>query len=217
MHTTKYHFPSANSADARGLLAQSDFISASLAFSAHSQGIFPWYNPGNPILWWSPDPRAIIPTATIHTSRSLHKLLRTMPYHLSLDTAFTAVIDHCAKVHGETWITDDMRSTYLTLHDQGRAHSCELWQEGTLIGGLYGVALERIFCGESMFSLRPSASKIVLVQLCAHLAAMGIDTLDTQFLTPHLISMGAKNIPRDEYLSRLTENPDAHRGRWHLC
>lgn len=109
-----------------------------------------------------------------------------------------------------------MRATYLTLHEQGRAHSCELWQDDELVGGLYGVALERIFCGESMYSLRPSASKIVLVQLCAWLAARGIDTLDTQFLTPHLISMGAIAIPRRDYLARLTDNPDKHRGRWQI-
>lgn len=142
--------------------------------------------------------------------------MRRTNYRLTLDTAFTAVIDYCANCHGATWITGEMRQTYLALHEQGRAHSCELWQDDELVGGLYGVALERIYCGESMFSLRPSASKIVLVRLCAWLAAQGIDTLDTQFLTPHLISMGAVNIPRRDYLARLTANPDKHRGHWHI-
>ena len=142
--------------------------------------------------------------------------MRRMTYRLTLDTAFAATIDHCASSHGATWITPVMRATYLTLHEQGRAHSCELWQDDELVGGLYGVALERIFCGESMYSLRPSASKIVLVQLCAWLAARGIDTLDTQFLTPHLISMGAIAIPHRDYLARLTDNPDKHRGRWQI-
>ena len=216
MLETRYRFPPADRADADGLVAQSDHIDAEMAFTAHSQGIFPWYNPGDPILWWSPDPRAIIPTAAIHTSRSLRKHMRRMTYRLTLDTAFAATIDHCASSHGATWITPVMRATYLTLHEQGRAHSCELWQDDELVGGLYGVALERIFCGESMYSLRPSASKIVLVQLCAWLAARGIDTLDTQFLTPHLISMGAIAIPRRDYLARLTANPDKHRGRWQI-
>ncbi|MFC2504329.1 MAG: leucyl/phenylalanyl-tRNA--protein transferase [Cardiobacterium sp.] len=216
MRDPRYRFPPADSADEHGLVARSNFIDAEMAFAAHSQGIFPWYNPGEPILWWSPDPRAIIPTAAVHASRSLRKLMRRTNYRLTLDTAFTAVIDYCASCHGATWITGEMRQTYLALHEQGRAHSCELWQDDELVGGLYGVALERIYCGESMFSLRPSASKIVLIRLCAWLAAQGIDTLDTQFLTPHLISMGAVNIPRRDYLARLTANPDKHRGHWHI-
>ena len=150
----------------------------------------------------------------MHVSRSLRKQLRTMPYHLTLDTAFGRVIDYCANVHGDSWITADIRRCYTELYRQGRAHSCELWHGDSLIGGMYGVSLERIFCGESMFSLRPSASKIVLVRLCQYLARLGIDTLDTQFLTPHLISMGGIHIPRRDYLARLTDNPDAHRGRW---
>jgi len=209
-----YRFPPADLADEDGLVAHSDHINADMAFTAHSQGIFPWYNPGDPVLWWSPDPRAIIPTDAIHTSHSLHKQMRHGDYRLTLDTDFAAVIDHCAVCHGDSWITPEMRDTYLTLYEQGRAHSCELWQGDELVGGLYGVGLERIFCGESMYSKRPSASKIVLVRFCAWLAARGIDTLDTQFLTPHLISMGAINIPRSEYLARLTTSPDKHRGRW---
>lgn len=209
-----FPFPPVSQADASGLLAAGGELTPEQVWLAHQSGVFPWYCENTPILWWAPNPRAIIPTNRLHISRSLAKTLRSGGFRITYDTAFTAVVEYCAQVHGESWITAAVKAAYTALYEEGRAHSCELWIDGELKGGLYGVCLDRVFCGESMFSLVPSASKIVLAELCAHLHRCGITVLDTQFLTPHLVSMGALEIPRDTYQTLLGGNPDRLRGRW---
>ena len=212
-----YHFPDPESADPEGLLAIGGDLAPGRVFAAHSRGIFPWFNHIENILWWAPPERAILPCARFHASRTLHKTARRHPgYRLTLDHAFTQVMRACRDTRDESWINPHMINAYSALHQQGRAHSCELWDGGELIGGTYGIALEHIFCGESMFSLRPSASSLVLAGLCRYLLTRGIAILDTQFTTAHLASLGAITIPRSEYQRLLTPNPDRHRGQWHL-
>lgn len=214
-HSPPLHpFPPVEQADSQGLLAMGGRLSPEQVWLAHQSGIFPWYGEDSPILWWSPNPRGVIFCAELHISRSLQKTLRKQDYQLRFDHDFSQVIDCCAAVHGDSWITPEMKATYTALHQQGRAHSCELWQAERLVGGLYGVCLDKIFCGESMFSLIPNASKIVLAHLCAFLHEQGIILLDTQFITAHLQSMGAVEISRQEYLSYLGGNPDRLRGNW---
>lgn len=207
-------FPDVASADHQGLLAVSRTLTAELAFAAHCEGVFPWFENDDTILWWAPDPRCVIPTARAHLSRSLRKTLRDPDYRITLDMDFAATIDHCARLHGKTWITPLIRKTYTRLHQHGLAHSCELWRGQELIGGMYGVGLDKIFCGESMFSVQKSASKIVLLWLCAYLAERGVLLLDTQFMTPHLMSMGAVEIPRQRYQTYLSDQPQRLRGNW---
>ena len=209
-----FSFPPVERADRRGLLAIGGKLSPAQVWLAQQSGVFPWDGAGSPILWWAPNPRGVIFCQDLHISRSFDKAMRRMPFQIGFDRAFAHTMDYCAKVHGESWIDEQMRSCYIALHEQGLAHSCELWHEDTLLGGLYGVCLDRVFCGESMFSLVPNASKIVLARLCAFLAAQGIEVLDTQFLTPHLQSMGGVEIPRQEYMRYLGGNPERLRGDW---
>lgn len=207
-------FPPVAHADAHGLLAIGGELTPDQVWLAHQNGIFPWYQPEGPILWWAPNPRAVIKTNNIHQSRSLKRVKKKYHYDIRFDNDFTAVIDHCATVHGESWITPEMKHTYTNLHQQGRAHSCELYVDGALQGGLYGVCLHQVFCGESMFSLMPNASKIVLVELCHWLCKQGICLVDAQFLTPHLQSMGAIEISRQCYMTYLQGDPDRLKGNW---
>ncbi|UJF24819.1 leucyl/phenylalanyl-tRNA--protein transferase [Suttonella sp. R2A3] len=209
-----YEFPDPRAANEDGLLAIGGDLEPARVFSAHCQGIFPWFSDAQPILWWSPPVRAVIPCHNVHISRSLKRFVRQNDVRLSFDQAFARVMGYCREVHGESWIDEKMVFSYSELHRQGRAHSIEVWQDDTLIGGLYGVALNRIFCGESMFSLHQNASKIALVSLCLTLSQNHIDYLDCQFLTEHLASMGAINISREDYLSLLTGDPDRLRGSW---
>lgn len=175
---------------------------------AYRQGIFPWYSPGDPILWWSPDPRGVLLPDEVHVARSLRRSFHRHPdLHFTLDTAFPAVLAGCAAPRtGEagTWITPDMKRAYIRLHELGYAHSCELWAQGKLVGGLYGVALGGMFYGESMFSRVTDASKLVLVLLARQLSAWGYALIDTQFLTPHLARMGAREVPRALFLELLS-------------
>lgn len=212
-----YRFPDVDSADAEGLLAIGGDLHPARVFAAHSRGIFPWFNDIANILWWAPPERAILPCARFHASRTLRKTARRNPhYRLTLDTAFAQVIRACRDLREDSWIDGHMIAAYTALHTQGRAHSCELWNGGELIGGLYGVALEHVFCAESMFSRAPSASTLVLAALCHYLAARGIAVIDTQFMTDHLQTLGAITIPRHEYQRLLTRNPDTHRGTWQM-
>lgn len=214
---THYRFPDVNAADPQGLLAIGGDLAPARVFAAHSRGIFPWFNHIDHILWWAPPERTILPCAHIHIGRTLRKTARRHPdYRLTLDTAFTAVMRACRDSRDESWIDEHMITAYSTLHHQGRAHSGELWQNGELIGGVYGVGLEHIFCGESMFSRRPGASGLVLAGLCRYLQTRGIAVIDTQFMTPHLQSLGAITLPRHEYQRLLSANPDRHRGIWHM-
>lgn len=161
-------------ADPNGLLAFGGDLSPGRVLAAYRDGIFPWYSPGDPILWWSPDPRAILHPEALHISRSLHKFMRKQPFYITLNYAFAAVIHACAHARQEgTWISLEMIAAYCTLHQQGHAHSIEVWQNDELVGGLYGIAQVKLFCGESMFSTRDNASKCALVALVTHFVRCG--------------------------------------------
>jgi len=195
-----------------GLLAFGGNLGPETLLTAYRQGIFPWYSAGQPILWWSPDPRAVLVPGAIHVSRSLAKAIRRPGYHIRVDTVFATVVEACAAPRGHdsgTWILPEMISAYRRLHELGHAHSIEYWLNGELAGGLYGVAIGAVFCAESMFSRAPNASKIVLAHLSRGLAAGGFTLIDCQFETLHLQSMGAVTVSRRRYLEHLRA-PAAH-------
>jgi leucyl/phenylalanyl-tRNA--protein transferase len=218
---TNTPFPPPESAliEPNGLLAVGGDLSPARLLDAYRRGIFPWYSDGDPILWWSPDPRMVLFPAELRIARSLAKTLRNREYEVRYDTAFEEVIERCAEprdgVPG-TWITNEMRAAYSRLHALGWAHSAETWIEGTLAGGLYGVAIGRMFFGESMFTRSRDASKIALVDLVRKLRREGYGMIDCQMHTPHLASFGARLIPRTEFRRRLAELIDYGRpaGRW---
>ncbi len=191
-----------------GLLAAGGDLSPARVLAAYRQGIFPWYEDGQPILWWSPDPRAVIPAGRMHISRGLRRLLRSGRYQLSLDQDCAGVIEGCTKPRTGrpgTWITRDMHAAYLELHHMGHVHSIEVWEDRVLIGGLYGVALGRVFCGESMFSQRNNASKVAMACLDRILDKAGFELMDCQMYTPHLASLGAQTMSRRRYLEKLRD------------
>lgn len=199
-------FPPPELAEPGGLLAVGGDLSPQRLLLAYSMGIFPWFNEQDPILWWSPDPRCIFEPAELKVSRSLAKVLRQGGFTVTFDRAFAGVIDACAELrrHGEgTWITAEMRQAYCRLHQMGYAHSVEAWRAGELAGGLYGVCLGRCFFGESMFHRVADASKVALVTLARHLQAQDFELIDCQLPSPHLASLGAREIPREEFLRRL--------------
>ncbi len=187
---------------------------------AYRMGIFPWYSDQEPILWWSPDPRLVLYPDEFRISRSLRKTIRKELFQVTLDRSFSRVITECARIrteHGErTWIVDEMIRAYCRLHQSGFAHSVEAWQNGRLAGGLYGVSLGKCFFGESMFSQISNASKVAFVALVQILKRRSFRMIDCQVATAHLISFGAREIPRDEYLKQLgqfLESPTL-RGNW---
>ena len=206
--TPETQFPSPDSASDEGLVAVGGEITTKRVLSAYRQGIFPWYSEDQPVLWWSPEPRAILCPDDIKISRSLKKTLRHNNFSFTADTAFSEVIKACAgpRIHspsGGTWITDEMMSTYNRLHQLGYGHSIEVWKDEKLVGGLYGLSLGSAFFGESMFSHQTDASKLALVYLAEFSKSNGIDFIDCQLPTDHLASMGAVNISRKEYLKML--------------
>lgn len=174
---------------------------------AYRQGIFPWPIDDWPLTWFCPEERAILEFKDLHVSRSLEKIRKRAPFRLTIDQEFRSVIEACAKAkrNGEegTWITPEMIRAYCELHRSGHAHSVEAWEGERLVGGLYGVDADGAFAGESMFFLRPNASKLALLHLIEHLAARGLDWIDIQVMTPHMDALGAKLISRDEFLERL--------------
>lgn len=191
-----------------GLLAFGGDLSPQRLMNAFRQGIFPWYSKGDPILWWSPDPRAVFKTSALHLSRRFRRHLRRCTWQLRADHAFADVVAACARTarrgqHG-TWILPEMASAYLRLHQLGHAHSVEVYDDHRLVGGVYGVLAGPVFCGESMFSHASGASKLALAALCRLLSDNSIDWLDAQMHTPHLESLGALLIPRQSYLEYLT-------------
>jgi leucyl/phenylalanyl-tRNA--protein transferase len=202
-------FPSPTSAlaEPNGLLAAGGDLSPRRILAAYRRGIFPWYSPGEPILWWSPDPRMVLFPTEFKISRSLARTLRSAAYQVRLDTAFADVIAACAETpragQSGTWITGEMQAAYRRLHELGYAHSVEVTMDGQLVGGLYGMALGRVFYGESMFAWRSDASKIALAHLCAHLNRKGFGIIDCQMETAHLASLGARPIPRREFMALL--------------
>ena len=213
-------FPSVQLAmrDPNGLLAIGGDLSITRLLNAYSQGIFPWYNPDEPILWWCPDPRAVLRPREFHVSRSLARALRKRDYAVSLNRAFPRVLEACGapRARGRgTWLGAEMKRAYQALHDHGHAHSVEVWRDGALIGGLYGVALGRVFYGESMFSQADDGSKIAMHHLCQQLAAWDFALMDCQIASPHLTSLGAKELPRESFVA-LLRDAVAHNGpaRW---
>lgn len=195
-------FPHPSLADEDGFLAIGGDLSPERLILAYCNGIFPWFSDGEPILWWSPDPRFIIYPKDIRISHSMKKLLKKNLYRVSFDTCFRDVISSCANVRKEsgTWITDNMIEAYCKLHELGFAHSVETWYEGNLVGGLYGISIGKCFFGESMFSVMNNASKVAFVTLCNKLEERGFSIIDCQVYTKHLESLGAVKISREEFL-----------------
>jgi len=198
-----------------GLLAAGGDLGVPRLLAAYRRGIFPWYDDGQPILWWSPDPRCVFLPGSFHLSRSLRRDARRSDGVIRLNTAFDRVIRACAAPRASqdgTWITEDMAQAYESLHAAGWAHSVEVWEEDELIGGLYGLAIGRAFFGESMFSRRSNASKFTLLYLSGLLDAGEFGLLDCQIQSPHLMSLGARMIPRQEFSMRLESlcNPPSH-------
>jgi leucyl/phenylalanyl-tRNA--protein transferase len=192
-----------------GLLAAGGDLSPQRLVAAYRRGIFPWYSPGQPVLWWSPDPRAVLFPEEFHCSRSLAKSLRNAGFRLSLDEDFAGVIDGCAAPRAAspgTWITSEMRAAYLALPRLGRAHSIEVRQDGALVGGLYGVRLGGVFFGESMFSRQTDASKAALAHLVALCRRNSLAVIDCQLPSRHLQTLGVRSIPRAQFQALLAEH-----------
>jgi leucyl/phenylalanyl-tRNA--protein transferase len=203
-------FPPVQSALANpnGLLAAGGDLSPQRLIEAYRHGVFPWFSEGQPILWWSPDPRMVLVPAEIRITRSLAKVLRNRAYEVRADSAFRTVMQACAGPRRDqdgTWISEDMIAAYCALHQRGIAHSIETWIDGELVGGLYGVALGRMFYGESMFTRAADASKIALVHLARQLERWGFGLIDCQVHTPHLARMGGREMPRDAFMRKLRE------------
>ena len=193
-------------ADDIGLVAVGGDLHPRRLLDAYRHGIFPWYSEGDPVCWWSPDPRAIFELKGLHISRRLRRTIRSGRFSVTVNRDFAGVIRGCAnRTDDETWITSDMIHAYETLHHLGHAHSIEAWSDGVLAGGLYGVAVGGLFAGESMFAHRRDASKVALAFLIDRLRIRGFRLFDIQFLTPHTARFGAIEIPRAAYLSRLRE------------
>lgn len=204
-----------------GLLAAGGELTVSRLLDAYSKGIFPWYERGQPVLWWSPDPRMVLFPEQVRVSRRLARLIAAQEYRFTLDTAFGDVMRACAAPRREgagTWITPEMLAAYTALHEQGYGHSIEVWHGESLVGGLYGVALGRVFFGESMFSGRSNTSKLALVYLARQLQAWGYVLIDCQVSSAHLQSMGAVDISRAEFQQQLRAHAvvEGSAGRWQL-
>jgi len=202
-----------------GLLAAGGELTVERLLAAYRNGIFPWYSDGQPVLWWSPDPRMVLVPREIEISRSLRKRLRRRGFEVRIDTSFNEVMAACAAPRdGEagTWITADMMSAYAAFHRAGHAHSVETWVDGCLAGGLYGVSIGRMFFGESMFARAPDASKIALAHLARQLDRWEFGLIDCQMVTSHLASLGAREIPRKDFLRALSElvNYPSRTGAW---
>ncbi|HAB91512.1 MAG TPA: leucyl/phenylalanyl-tRNA--protein transferase [Pseudomonas sp.] len=194
-----------------GLLAAGGDLSAERLVAAYRHGCFPWYQDGQPLLWWSPDPRTVLLPSNLHISRSLRKVLRSDLFSVTFDRNFTDVIHACSEPRKDedgTWITSEMQAAYFALHAQGHAHSVEVWQQDQLVGGLYGIAIGQLFFGESMFSRTSNASKVGFVTLVSALKAAGFVLIDCQMPTAHLISLGAESIRRSEFSEYLTQHLD---------
>lgn len=197
-------FPDPSEADREGLLAIGGDLSVERLLLAYERGIFPWYGAGLPPLWWSPDPRAVMTPERLHVARSLRRFLRHGDFTLSWNRAFRSVMLACADREEGTWILPEMIEAYSALHALGHAHSLEVWADGELVGGLYGVQRGALFAAESMFHRRTNASKVALVTAVRSLFRAGIRLFEVQFVTEHLASLGAFSVPRAAYLELLT-------------
>ncbi len=189
-----------------GLLAVGGDLSVSRLIQAYQQGIFPWFSEGEPILWWSPNPRAVLYPHNIHISKSSRKYFKKSNWQVSIDTCFSQVIKLCGSTRSVegTWITPEMERAYIALHKAGFAHSLEIWQEDELIGGLYGVSIGRAFFGESMFSTASNASKAAVLLLRSVCERFAIEIIDCQVESEHLASLGAINVERDQFIEEIT-------------
>jgi leucyl/phenylalanyl-tRNA--protein transferase len=212
--------PSPDTADARGLVAVGGDLEPERLLDAYKRGIFPWYEDGLPILWHSPDPRFVLPVDEIEVNRSLRKAIRRGHYEVRLDTQFMRVVKACSVVprpgQDGTWITEEMMRAYAKLHELGWAHSAEAWLEDELVGGLYGVCIGGVFCGESMFAVEPDASKVAFVHLVRQLERWGVELVDCQVATEHLARFGARDWRRAKFLEtlqRLVKQP-SRTGVW---
>jgi leucyl/phenylalanyl-tRNA---protein transferase len=210
-------FPHPGLANTDGLLAIGGDLSPERLILSYGSGIFPWFSEGDPILWWSPDPRFLLFPGTVRVSKSMRKVLKKGIFTVTLDTCFKQVITLCAHLRPEgTWITEEMIAAYSEVHALGFAHSVEVWHEDRLVGGLYGVSLGSCFFGESMFSLMDNASKVALITLSGILEGKGFSLIDCQLHTQHLETLGGVDVPRNEFL-RLLEiglKNTTFRGKW---
>ncbi len=203
--------------DPNGLLAAGGALSPTWLVHAYRRGVFPWYGPGQPILWWTPDPRAVLVPDEFRISRSLARSIRNRGYRTTIDAAFGAVLAGCAAPRRDspgTWLTAAMREAYLALHAVGLAHSIETWHEERLVGGIYGVALGRLFFGESMFARERDASKVALARLVGECRRHGVGLIDCQVPSSHLASLGSRCLPRSEFEARLQELVTAEPPAW---
>jgi leucyl/phenylalanyl-tRNA--protein transferase len=214
-------FPPASQAltEPNGLLAAGGDLSPKRLLAAYRRGIFPWYEEGQPILWWSPDPRSVLRPDAVKVSRSLRRSLNKGGFELEIDRAFEEVVAACAEPRrytDSTWITREMAAAYTRLHGLGWAHSFESWRDGELVGGLYGVAIGRVFFGESMFARATDASKVAFVRLAEHLQAHDFRLIDCQVASAHVASLGATTVSRADFLALLDEycEPPGKPGRW---
>ena len=213
-------FPDPHLADENGLLAIGGDLSPERLLLAYYNGIFPWYSKGDPILWWSPNPRMILNPTKFKVSHSLKQLINSGKYQIRFDTVFTEIIAHCAAVPRKeqdgTWITTPMKKAYIRLHELGFAHSVETWQNNQLVGGLYGISIGKAFFGESMFHLARDASKFATFHLVELAKSLDFHFIDAQQETEHLISLGAEAIPRESFLQNLGKamEYDSARGLW---
>jgi leucyl/phenylalanyl-tRNA--protein transferase len=213
-------FPPPELAEESGLLAVGGDLSPERLIAAYSRGIFPWYGEGDPILWWFTSPRLVLFPAELRISRRLARYVRNTGFHVTVDTAFPEVIGMCADIRTdarrETWISTEMRQAYIRLHHLGYAHSVECWCDGALIGGLYGIALDRVFFGESMFSAVSNASKIALIHLVARLREKSFQMIDCQMTTQHLLRLGAREITGERFSELLCQyiQSTAPDGNW---
>lgn len=206
--TDELVFPPVDLSEPEGILAVGGDLSAERLLLAYRSGIFPWYSDGDPILWWSPDPRFVLVPEELRIPKSMKRVLNSGKFEVTYDREFRKVMEECSgprKRERGTWITPDMLEAYVRLHEMGYAHSVEVRENGKLCGGLYGVSLGRVFFGESMFSRTDNASKTALITLVTKLGGLGFRLIDSQVHTPHVEMMGAREIGRDEYLKRLED------------
>ena len=219
---TSFTFPPLEQATEEGIVAAGGNLSPGMLLSAYQQGIFPWYSEGEPILWWNPDPRMVLPLENLHISKSMRKILQKDHFTYSVDEAFEEVMRNCGSIRrpgqDSTWITEEMVEGYTYLHKLGYAHSVEVWQEDLLVGGLYGISLGSLFFGESMFSKVSNASKAGYIRLVKALGKLDFSLVDCQVYTPHLASLGAFEISRDEYMVLLKKGleKDTLKGDWNV-
>lgn len=216
----RFPFPPPSTADMQGIVAMGGNLSPGMLLSAYEQGLFPWYNQGEPIFWWSLDPRFVLYPENLKISKSMKKLFKKKNWTFSLDQAFPQVIRNCQRVprggQQGTWITGEMEESYIELHRLGYAHSAEIWEGETLVGGLYGVSLGRVFFGESMFAHESNSSKAAFIQLTTLLKGLGFPFIDCQQHTAHLESLGAEDVSRERFLEELEEALDfpTLKGNW---